>query len=186
MNQIDRKIMERAARGESDAWRVLVQECAPYVQALVRSARVPEDDRSDAMQYVFVELFRALPSLREEGALRPWLRQTTLRHAIRLRNKLQREAPTIDESALESQVAEVALEEEFLRAEEAETVRQAVRALSTRCRELVSALFYEDPPRPYADLAQQMGLKIGSLAMTRQRCLEALERTLRAWGVGPP
>jgi hypothetical protein len=47
----------------------------------------------------------------------------------------------------------------------------------------VDALFFEDPPRPYAEVAEQLGLKLGSMGMTRQRCLESLEKALRARGL---
>jgi len=43
-------------------------------------------------------------------------------------------------------------------------------------------LFYEIPSRPYTDVAEELGLAVGSIGFTRQRCIEMLRRKLRELG----
>jgi RNA polymerase sigma factor (sigma-70 family) len=57
-------------------------------------------------------------------------------------------------------------------------IREAVSRLPERCRQLVRMLFYEDPPLPYAEVAKRLGLAVGSIGLTRSRCLKKLEAGL--------
>ena len=79
----DAPLVRRALKGDAKAWADLVDRYSPYVYSLLRSAGVAEADQSDAFQYVFVELFRFLPSLKSSDRLAPWIRKTALRRAIR-------------------------------------------------------------------------------------------------------
>jgi hypothetical protein len=47
---------------------------------------------------------------------------------------------------------------------------------------MIRLLFYEDPPVPYRDLAQRLGLATGSIGFIRGRCLKSLERALEKAG----
>ena len=66
--------------------------------------------------------------------------------------------------------------------EREQMVREAVARLRPRCREMIRLLFYEDPPVPYRDLAQRLGLATGSIGFIRGRCLKSLERALEKAG----
>jgi DNA-directed RNA polymerase specialized sigma24 family protein len=43
-------------------------------------------------------------------------------------------------------------------------------------------LFFEEPPRPYQQLAAELGLSTGSIGFIRQRCLERLRKRLSEVG----
>lgn len=180
----DGPLVARAAQGDGHAWGAIVARYGSYVQAILRSTRLSEEDVADAFQYVFIELYKSLSTLSNPQYLAPWLRQTALRHAVRQREKLSRSTPMSGELVFELQESDTDIARDLEQAEQAQAVREVVGTLQQRCRELVAALFFEDPPRPYAEVASALGLKIGSLGMTRQRCLEALERALRARGIG--
>ncbi|MEQ1932661.1 MAG: sigma-70 family RNA polymerase sigma factor [Fimbriimonadaceae bacterium] len=170
----------KACSGDSHAWSRIVERYSPYINALLVSARVPPDDRPDAFQYVFVELFRALPSLRSVDYLAPWIRQTTIRHAVRVRNRAQRFEPLVNDVVdLDSDA-----QSEVEKAEARHNVREAIASLSAKCRELIHRLFFSETPEPYAEVASALGLSPKSMTVTRHRCLEALERELTARGLG--
>ena len=57
-------------------------------------------------------------------------------------------------------------------------VRLALTGIPERCRRLLSALYYEDPPPAYAELAHRLGVPVGSLGPTRARCMEKLREQL--------
>ena len=67
-------------------------------------------------------------------------------------------------------------------AEKEQVLREGIAQLSPRCRELVRLLFYEQPPLPYAEVAQRLGLATGSIGFTRARCLERLHKVLAKMG----
>jgi DNA-directed RNA polymerase specialized sigma24 family protein len=46
----------------------------------------------------------------------------------------------------------------------------------------VELLFFETPPRPYTEVAAELGLAVGSIGFTRQKCLERLRGLLEKLG----
>jgi RNA polymerase sigma factor (sigma-70 family) len=66
--------------------------------------------------------------------------------------------------------------------QEEQMLRDAMRILSPQCRRLVHLLFFETPPRPYIDVAKELGLATGSIGFTRQKCMERLRKQLDALG----
>ena len=47
---------------------------------------------------------------------------------------------------------------------------------------MIRLLFYEEPPVPYRDLAERLGLATGSIGFIRGRCLKRLQRALEKAG----
>jgi len=66
--------------------------------------------------------------------------------------------------------------------QEEQMLREAMAVLSPQCRRLVRLLFYETPARPYAEVAAELGLAVGSIGFTRQKCIERLRRQLAELG----
>jgi RNA polymerase sigma factor (sigma-70 family) len=63
-------------------------------------------------------------------------------------------------------------------AEDEQNLRQAVAALPPRCQQLIRMLFFEEPARPYQQVARTLGIAPGSIGFIRQRCLERLRKGL--------
>jgi DNA-directed RNA polymerase specialized sigma24 family protein len=61
-------------------------------------------------------------------------------------------------------------------------LREAMAALSPQCRRLVELLFFETPPRPYNEVAAELGLAVGSIGFTRQKCMDRLRKYLGELG----
>jgi DNA-directed RNA polymerase specialized sigma subunit len=61
-------------------------------------------------------------------------------------------------------------------------MRDARAALPQRCQELIHMLFYEEPSRPYQQVAASLGLATGSIGLLRQKCLDRLKDRLDALG----
>jgi hypothetical protein len=42
----------------------------------------------------------------------------------------------------------------------------------------VELLFFESPARPYSEVASELGLAVGSIGFTRQKCMDRLRKHL--------
>ena len=51
-----------------------------------------------------------------------------------------------------------------------------------RCQEMIRLLFFSDPPLPYNEVAQRLGLATGSIGFIRGRCLKKLQSVLEDMG----
>jgi DNA-directed RNA polymerase specialized sigma24 family protein len=51
-------------------------------------------------------------------------------------------------------------------------------ALPNRCREMIRLLFLQAVPIPYDELANRLGLAVGSIGFIRRRCLDKLKSLL--------
>jgi DNA-directed RNA polymerase specialized sigma24 family protein len=113
-----------------------------------------------------------------------WLIRVTARECLRWRRQEHPYGAREDaDKALALAEAEGPMPEEMLRQlGDEQMLRDAVRGLAPRCRELIGMLFFEDPPRPYAEVARSLGLAGGSIGFIRGRCLARLRRTLEKAG----
>jgi RNA polymerase sigma factor (sigma-70 family) len=173
----DARLVERCLAGDSKAWGVLVRRHERLVYAIGRSYRLSDEDLGDVFQEVFAALVRGLPRLREPRTLVRWLSSTTQRIARAIALKRRREqALTVgiewDEPALAAD--QPGAGEELERLEEQAMLRLAMGAISERCRNLLAALYFEDPAPSYEALSRRLGVPIGSLGPTRARCFDRL------------
>jgi RNA polymerase sigma factor (sigma-70 family) len=181
----DARLVERCLAGDARAWELLVRRYERLVYAVAHSYHLSEPDLGDVFQDVFTALVRGLPRLREARALCRWLSSTTDRiaraTALRLRRERMRTAG--DPTSLETLPADLPAAGANLEALEEQTlVRLALAALPERCRGLLHALYYEDPPPAYATLARRLGVPVGSLGPTRARCIDRLRAGIRSLG----
>ena len=75
--------IQRTLRGDRRAQRRLYEEHVGYVLTVLRRFDVPERDRPDVLQTVFVQLFAQLDRYNpDQGKFTTWLRTLTVRRAI--------------------------------------------------------------------------------------------------------
>jgi RNA polymerase sigma factor (sigma-70 family) len=73
-------------------------------------------------------------------------------------------------------------EEAALALERQHLVRQCLQHLSPSCQELLALLYAEEPPCSYVEVAQRLGVPLGSIGPRRARCLEHLKKLLEKFG----
>jgi RNA polymerase sigma-70 factor (ECF subfamily) len=66
------------------AWRSLYDRYAPLIQRFAAALGVPGEEREDAVQDIFIAVFRSLRHFRGEAQLSTWIYRIAARHAIRL------------------------------------------------------------------------------------------------------
>jgi RNA polymerase sigma factor (sigma-70 family) len=179
--ELDARLVARCLDGESRAWDALVLRHERLVYAIGRAYRLADEDMGDVFQEVFAALFRGLPNLRDARSLVRWLASTTERvaraTALRRRREVAREVrDDLTLSRLEYQGEAIGANLERL--ERQHQVRIAMAGVPDRCKRLLAALYYEDPVPTYLELAQRLGVPMGSLGPTRARCMEQLRARL--------
>ena len=181
----DRDLVEACLGGVADAWETLISRYQRLIYSIPIRAGFSPVDAADIFQSVCLTLFQKLSSLRKHEKISSWLMTTTTRECWRVIEKRRRETqPLIYDDDYEKDVinqlrsAEPLADQHRIAFERQQTVREAIEALSGRCRSLITLLFYSKEETSYADIARAMKLPVNSIGPTRARCLQKLKRIL--------
>jgi RNA polymerase sigma factor (sigma-70 family) len=178
----DEQLVQACLNGDEKAWNRLIDKYKRLIYSVPVKYGLSPDDASDIFQNVCVDLFTNLSKLRKIESIRSWL-ITVATHKCFHYKKHQRQDVELD--AMEQEVAEEiapAAPQVLQEVEEEQAVRDAIQRLSPRCAELVKMLFFEQPPLPYTEVAQKLGLATGSIGFIRGRCLNRLQKILGELG----
>jgi RNA polymerase sigma factor (sigma-70 family) len=171
-------LVTRASNGDQQAWDALVERYAPLIWSICRQHRLDDADTADVGQNVWLHLVNHLGSLRDPAALPGWLATTTRRECSRAlragRGPLAAGYRLVPETLRDQQATTA--EQHLLAAERHTALHQALMDLSLDCQRLL-ALLTSDPPVPYAEISNQLGIPVGSIGPTRRRCLDKLRRS---------
>ncbi|MEK7468126.1 MAG: sigma-70 family RNA polymerase sigma factor [Planctomycetota bacterium] len=168
-------LVTRAQRGDADAFTALHARFAKSVHAVLLS-RLPPADADDGLQETFVMAWKRLESLREPGAVGPWLHAiarnvATDRHRARARRG--KEEPLFEESArVEGAAAD--------RGELRERVMAHLRSLPEAYRETLAMRLIEGLTGP--EIAEATGLTGGSVRVNLCRGMDLLRELLKKEG----
>ncbi len=178
----DTRLVRECLKGSEEAWRALILKYKNLIFSIPVKYGFSADDSTDIFQAVCLDLLSELPKLREAKALPKWIMQITA-HKCFHRKEQQRRTESSDADDKRAEQSTPPRAEEILRqTEDEQNLRQAMSELSPRCRQLVHMLFYDEPARPYQEVAQTLGIAVGSIGFIRQRCLERLRKRLLETG----
>jgi RNA polymerase sigma-70 factor (ECF subfamily) len=167
----DARLVARCLDGYEDAWGELVERYSRYVYAIVtRGYGLRNHDAEDVFQEVFARAYEHLPTLRDAGAVGPWIGQLARRISIdRIRAAGREEV-----SAEPPEPA--AGEDPFARIDAGMVVREALRVLPGHCREMLDRFFARD--QSYRTIGTELGVPEGTIASRISRCLSKLRAEL--------
>ena len=180
----DARLVRECIRGSDEAWAALLDKYKNLIFSIPVKQGLPQDAAADIFQRVCLLLLAELPHLKKAEALPMWLIRVTSRECHRWRRQERSFGAGEDDAAEIARVEDDhPLPEEVLgQLADEQALRDAVRGLTARCQELIGMLFFEDPPRPYAEVARSLGLAGGSIGFIRGRCLARLRRSLEKAG----
>lgn len=171
------ELLAAAVCGSQDAWDLLVDRYARLVWSIARSFRLADADAADVCQTTWLRLVEKLSTIADPDRLAGWLATTARREAIRVLHKQDREVPVLDGSDEVDEDERHDPEAQALVQDEYRELWNAFAALSERCRTLLRVLAVS-PLDNYAQVAQALGMAIGSIGPTRARCLDRLRAQL--------
>lgn len=187
----DAELVAHCRGGQEAAWRVLVARYQRLVFTVPRRAGLGDADAADVFQATFSALFEQLDTLQQADRLHAWLVTTARRQTLQQLQRLRRHAAVplggarrtddgVDESPDVPDEDALGPPERLEELQAQDRVRRALETLDGRSRELLSYLYLSDPPLAYEEVAERMGMALGSVGPTRNRCMDKLRRALEA------
>jgi RNA polymerase sigma factor (sigma-70 family) len=168
--------------GSTEAWDTCLQRFGRLVYGIALGSGLDRETSEDVFQECWMTLHGQVSVVRNPAALPGWISTTakrlSWRAARRDRARVQREEVARREQPEDGMLELGDLLSTAAEAEDREAVWSALDRISPRCRQLLVALHFESDSPSYADIAEQLGMPVGSVGPTRQRCLEKLARLL--------
>jgi RNA polymerase sigma factor (sigma-70 family) len=179
----DRDLVQGCLQRRDEDWNLLIDKYKNLIFSIPIRYGLSRDEAADIFQAVCLELLQDLAKLKDPKALPKWLMQVTTHKCFHWKRQSARMVSHDDEDAAIPEASVPAEAELNLRkVEQEQMLREARATLPPRCQELVRMLFYEQPSRPYQEVAVSLGLATGSIGLLRQKCLDQLRDHLDALG----
>jgi RNA polymerase sigma factor (sigma-70 family) len=172
------ELLAAAAAGDQHAWDALVQRHTSLLWSIARSYRLSNADAADVVQTTWLRLVEHLDKIADPERIPGWLATTARRECIHLIRRTDRHAeapaelPDLPDDG-------PALDAALLRDERDAELWRALARLDELCQRLLRVLM-SDPPPAYTDVAETLGMKIGSIGPTRGRCLDKLRALVQS------
>jgi RNA polymerase sigma factor (sigma-70 family) len=173
-------LVRRAAKGDRWAWERLVGQYARLIWAMTRDFQLAESDAADVAQVTWLRLIEHIDRLEHPARVGSWLAATARNECLRAVAARKKSVLVGDDAALDGVAAhQPDVDERLLSDERAQTVREALSSLPWQWQRLLELLM-TDPPVPYTEISDRLGLPVGSIGPTRGRCLARLRLLLQA------
>jgi RNA polymerase sigma factor (sigma-70 family) len=175
--------LKAAAAGDARAWDRLVERFNNLVWAVARSHRLSSADAADVSQTTWLRLVEHLDRIQQPDRLGAWLATTARRESLAaIRRGARHVAVGSGIEVSPESLDEPSPDGPLIVAEEHSAVARGFGRLAERCQRLLRMLMSDPAPR-YEEVAEALGMPIGSIGPTRARCLERLQREVEIAGI---
>jgi RNA polymerase sigma factor (sigma-70 family) len=173
-------VVVAAARGDQIAWDVLVARFTRLLWSIARGYRLDDATAADAVQTTWLRLVDNLDKIAEPEAVGGWLATTMRRECLHVLRRSAREIPATVNGWLDDEPAQLrALDARLLDDERDMALWRAMGMLKERCQRLLRVLMATPAPS-YDEVSAALGMPVGSIGPTRQRCLRHLRQLAAA------
>jgi RNA polymerase sigma-70 factor (ECF subfamily) len=182
--EIDQALVERAQRGDKQAFGLLVQRYQYKVQSLISRYVRNQGDVADVAQEAFIKAYRALPTFRGESAFFTWLYRIAVNSAKNYLVSQGRRPPGSDLQVDEAEYVDggeslhdMASPENMLLSDE---IRQVVfNTIEGLPEELRMAITLRElDGLSYEEIAEVMDCPVGTVRSRIFRAREVIDRQL--------
>jgi len=172
-------------RGDRAAFDDLVATVTPLLWHTVRGQGVDATQAEDVVQTVWMSLLHSAASVRDPQTVVKWLLTSARREAWRVTKRTRADVSRTaaifgveGEEVLSLPVQRESLPDEVVLRDTSQQLLWAhVQDLPERCRALIRVIAFADRP-DYAQIAESLGMPVGSIGPTRGRCLAKLRDQL--------
>jgi RNA polymerase sigma factor (sigma-70 family) len=164
------RLTRLAAAGDQAAWNELINRYSRLLWAIAAQHRLSPADAADVFQTTWLRLVEHVDRISDPERIGAWLATTARRECLRVIQSCGRQVPVGDDfPEIVAPAADPAAE--LLRAERDADLRRAMSCLRERDEQLLLMLVSDAAPG-YAEIAETLGMPIGSIGPTRARCLD--------------
>ncbi|MEO8128115.1 MAG: RNA polymerase sigma factor [Bryobacteraceae bacterium] len=180
----DEQLLRECLKGNEDAWNAVIDKYRALIYSVPVKQGLPPDGATDVFQEVCLSLLSGISDIREPNALAAWLIRTAWHKSVHWKRNQQRYVvEEIDDNRMAGASGQPGIPETILaELEQEQLLRECVTGLSPRCSGLIQKLFYQSPAPHYSEVAQDLGITIGSVGAIRGRCLNKLRQRLEERG----
>jgi RNA polymerase sigma-70 factor (ECF subfamily) len=184
--EVDQQLVERAQRGDKQAFEVLVVKYQRKLARLLSRFIRDPGEVEDVAQEAFIKAYRALPSFRGDSAFYTWLYRIGINAAKNYLVAMGRRAPTTTEHDAEDaesfedgdQLRDINTPENMLMSKQVATVvNTAMNELPEELRTAITLREIEG--LSYEEIAEIMNCPIGTVRSRIFRAREAIAEKLR-------
>lgn len=177
------ELVARADAGDQAAWNALVERYTGLLWGVARAHRLSTADSADVVQTTWLRLVENLGGVHDPERLPGWLATTARRECLRVLRRSGRElvGGSDDAAADVADQLTPTVDAALLVEERDRALWHCFGRLSERCQRLLRVLMVTEPPA-YVEVAEALGMPIGSIGPTRMRCLDRLRGITREAG----
>lgn len=169
---VQRDLVERASRGDHDAFAMLVDASIARLEPVARLVLRDQELARDAVQEAYIRAWRDLPGLRDPDRFDAWLHRLTINACLDVVRRRRRRPIEVDIGPITPLVAG---DETGLVADR-DLLERGFRALSAEQRAVLVLHYYVGMPVPV--LADTLGIPLGTAQSRLGRALAALRRAI--------
>ena len=190
--QVDQVLVERAQKGDSRAFELLVSKYQRRLTRLLFRFIKDEHEVHDVAQEAFIKAYRALPNFRGDSAFYTWLYRIAINTAknflvVNGRQPVIQGSLATDEGELLDLTEQMpdyrTPETDLLNREIIQTVDAAVAGLPEELRQAITLREMEG--LSYEEIAQTMNCPIGTVRSRIFRAREVIAKELRPFWIRP-
>ena len=167
-----RELVERAGRGDHDAFAQLVRERIARLDAAARLILHDPELARDAVQEALVGAWRDLPGLRDPDALDAWIHRITMRSCLGILRRRRRRVVEVELTPM----ADVPVGDTGSFVVDRDEVERALRRLQPDQRAVVVVHFFLGLPLP--ETAEALGIPLGTAKSRLHRSLATMRADL--------
>lgn len=169
-----RELVERARRGDHDAFAVLAGLFVARLDAAARLILRERELAQDAVQEGFIGAWRNLPTLRDPDRFEGWLRRLVFRSCIAILRRRKRRVTEVELLPMYASsigdMASITVDRDLL--------DTALKRLRPEWRAVVVLHYYLGMPLP--DVADALGIPIGTAKSRHHRSLDEMRLSIAA------
>jgi RNA polymerase sigma-70 factor (ECF subfamily) len=166
------QFIQRAQAGDREAFACLFEQYKNLVYKTAYLMLGDKDEAEDALQEVFVQVYRSLRSFdARKAAFSTWLHRVTFNYCLNQHRRRRQLAFSLDEIP-------VVFASEFPgeRLAEKQLLEQAICRLSDRQRAVIILRYYWE--LPYAEISQVLDVPLGTVKSRLDLALKTLRQSL--------
>ncbi len=171
---MQRELVERAQRGDHDAFAALVAPSVGRLDAAARLILRDPDQAKDAVQEALLAAWRSLPTLRDPASYDAWVHRLLVRACVNESRRQRRHRIDVELTELHAP----AIPDDTRSLADRDELSRGFRRLTTEQRALIVLRHYLDLPLPY--VAAAMDIPLGTAKSRLHRALAALRAALDA------